>query len=128
MGLFGFLGIEFKKNQKYGIKSQSIKDKFLNLVDEDANAFNFVMKAFSLKKKTKDQQKKRFEEIEKSYKKAIIPPLRMLEITNDLFYIIKMIKHILFKHHFFNETLFWPVESIWKNIVDHDFHAPRPQK
>ena len=50
------------------------------------------MKAFSLKKKTKEQQKKRFEEIEEAYKKAIIPPLRMLELSNDLFYIIKTIQ------------------------------------
>ena len=81
-----------KKNQKYGSEVQAIKDQFVKLVDLDAKAFDFVMKAFSLKKKTKDQQKKRIEKIEDAYKKATIPPLRMLEKTNDLFYIIKMIQ------------------------------------
>ena len=81
-----------KKNQKYGFKAQAIKNQFLKLVDLDAKAFDFVMKAFSLKKKTKDQQKKRIKKIEDAYKKATIPPLSMLEKTNDLFYIIKMIQ------------------------------------
>ena len=81
-----------KKNQKYGSEAQAIKDQFVKLVDLDAKAFDFVMKAFSLKKKTKDQQKKRIEKIEDAYKKATIPPLSMLEKTNDLFFIIKMIQ------------------------------------
>ena len=86
------LSMQNKRIQKYGVSAQSIKDEFLKLVDSDAESFNFVMKAFSLKKKTKEQQKKRFAEIEKAYKEATIPPLKMLEKTNDLFYIIKMIQ------------------------------------
>ena len=86
------LSMPSRSIEKYSTKIQSIKDDFLNLVDEDAEAFEFVMKAFLLKKKTLEEQKKRQKEIEDSYKKAISPPLKMLQLSNDLFYAIKMIQ------------------------------------
>ena len=90
--LYANLSASKRNVQKYSANAQFIKDKLLDLVDKDAKAFDFVMKAFSLKKKTKDQQKKRSKEIEKAYKKAIQPPLEILEFSNNLFYMIKMIQ------------------------------------
>lgn len=52
-----------------------IKKKLLNLVDEDANAYNDVVTAFKLPKKTDNEKKIRDEAIQKSLKNAATVPL-----------------------------------------------------
>lgn len=49
--------------------------RLLDLVDEDTNAFNDVIKAFRMPKETEEQKGKRSQAIQKGYKKAIETPL-----------------------------------------------------
>ena len=82
---------KFKGSQKYGMKAQSIKDKYTSLIEEDAKAFDVVMDAFKMRKKTDLEKKQRLKAIQSAYMEAIIPPLKMLEMTSDILKIIKNI-------------------------------------
>jgi glutamate formiminotransferase/formiminotetrahydrofolate cyclodeaminase len=66
-------------------KGQVIKDELLHLVDEDTNAFNKIMTAFSLPKKTAEEQKARGEAIEEATKYAIEVPYRTLCKSFEVF-------------------------------------------
>ena len=63
----------------------------MNLVNDDSAAFDIVMEAFRLSKKSKREEKIRFEKIEKAYKNAVSPPLEMLKISNKLLLNIKSV-------------------------------------
>ena len=89
---------DFKGSYKYGTEAQSIKDKYIFLIEEDARAFDLVMSAFRMKKKSKSDQKERNKAIQNAYKNAISPPLQMLEITSDILKIIKSIANSINKN------------------------------
>jgi len=57
---------------------QILKQEFLELCDEDAEAFNGLMRAFRMKKKTEEQQKKRDEMIQIQTKRATEVPLNVM--------------------------------------------------
>lgn len=61
------------------VQAQKLKDDLLHAVDLDTQAFNEVMSAMKMKKKTDDQIKLRNVAIEKSSKKATQVPLSVLE-------------------------------------------------
>jgi len=81
----------FKGSGDYGSKAQSIKDRYISLIEEDSRAFDFVMNALRMKKKTTADQQERSKTIQSAYKNAIKPPLKMLEITSEVLNIIKSI-------------------------------------
>jgi len=56
-------------------QSEKLRKRLEELIDEDTNAFNDVMKAFKMPKETEDQKKKRSEAIQKGYKTAAQVPL-----------------------------------------------------
>ena len=60
-------------------KGQYFKDKLLSLVDEDTLAFNKIMDAFGLPKKTEEEKKMRKEAIEKASKQAMEIPFKVME-------------------------------------------------
>ncbi len=60
-------------------KAQQLKDSFLALVDEDTNAFNLLMDAFSLPKKTEEEKRIRAEKIEEATKVAIEVPKKTMK-------------------------------------------------
>ncbi len=60
-------------------KGQYYKDKLLRLVDEDTLAFNKIMDAFGLPKKTEEEKKIRKEAIEKASKQAMEIPFKVME-------------------------------------------------
>jgi len=60
-------------------KGQYFKDKLLHLVDEDTRAFNKIMDAFGLPKKTEEEKKMRKEAIEKASKQAMEIPFKVME-------------------------------------------------
>ncbi len=69
-------------------ESDRLRVELLDLVDEDASAFDQVMAAFRLPKETPAEQSARAEEIQKSYEAAVEPPmsvclrsLRILELA-----------------------------------------------
>ncbi|MGA1819436.1 MAG: glutamate formimidoyltransferase [Thermoplasmatota archaeon] len=58
----------------------SLRARLLELVDEDANAFNDVMAAFKLPKDTDEEKAERSNAIQTGYKKAIATPLETAEV------------------------------------------------
>jgi len=56
-------------------KSEQLRKKLTKLIDEDAEAFNGVMKAFRMPKDTETQKEKRRKMIQEGYKTAAIIPL-----------------------------------------------------
>lgn len=70
-------------------KGQQIKDELLFLVDEDTRAFNKIMDAFGLPKKTHDEIAARKHAIEEASKYAIQVPFRVMEKSNSAFGILK---------------------------------------
>ncbi|MDR0790128.1 MAG: glutamate formimidoyltransferase [Bacteroidales bacterium] len=73
---------EFSKVAEAG---QVVKDELLLLVDEDTNAFNRIMDAFSLPKKTENDKAKRTSAIEEATKYAIEVPYRTLCKSFEVF-------------------------------------------
>ncbi|GAB4378075.1 MAG: hypothetical protein Kow0075_07550 [Salibacteraceae bacterium] len=59
-------------------KGQKLKEKLMNLVDEDTNSFNAIMEAFALPKKTEEEKQRRAEAIEEATKNATIVPLEVM--------------------------------------------------
>jgi len=70
-------------------KGQAIKDELLYLVDEDTNAFNRIMDAFALPKKTDEEKADRVEAIENATKYAIEVPYRTLCKSFEVFEICR---------------------------------------
>lgn len=60
-------------------KGQKLKDELIFLVDEDTRAFNKIMDAFGMPKKTDEEKKMRKEAIESASKYAIEVPFRVME-------------------------------------------------
>jgi glutamate formiminotransferase/formiminotetrahydrofolate cyclodeaminase len=62
-----------------GVQAQALKDWFVDAVDRDTEAFNEVLAARRLPKKTEDEQRVRDEAIEKANQAATRVPLTVLE-------------------------------------------------
>ncbi len=74
-------------------KGQALKDELLYLVDEDTRSFNLIMEAFSLPRKTEEDQKARHDAIQDATKYAIEIPYRTLKASFEVFELcIAMIK------------------------------------
>ncbi|MBE0460037.1 MAG: glutamate formimidoyltransferase [Candidatus Aminicenantes bacterium] len=65
--------------KKLAVEAQYLKDEFLKYVDLDTSAFNRVMEAFRLPKKTDEQKKEREEAIEFATKEATLVPYDVME-------------------------------------------------
>ncbi|RKZ30053.1 glutamate formimidoyltransferase [bacterium] len=75
-------------------KAQSIKDKLIIAVDEDANAFNEYMEALRLPKRTEEEIKARNEAIQNGLKKAVRVPLRTAELSLEAMRLAREIAEI----------------------------------
>jgi len=62
---------------------QGIKDNLLRAIDQDTQAFNQVMDAFRLNRKTKEQKAKRIAAIEDATKEASLIPFEVMEKCVD---------------------------------------------
>ncbi len=65
-------------------QAQELKDTLLKIIDEDTQAFNKVMSAFALPKKTDEEKKARELAIEKANQEATLVPLKVMELTEKL--------------------------------------------
>ena len=63
-----------------GTRAQKLKDRLAYLVDEDTRAFNNVMSAFRMKKKTDVEKRARKEAIESATKKATQVPFQVADL------------------------------------------------
>jgi glutamate formiminotransferase / formiminotetrahydrofolate cyclodeaminase len=69
-------------------KGKSIQNSLLQMVDEDTNAFNMLMEAYSLPKKSEEEKKLRETAILDATKNAITVPLRVMETACSGFELI----------------------------------------
>ena len=70
-------------------KGQKYKDELLRLVDEDTKAFNKIMEAYRLPKKTEQEKLERKKAIEEATKYAISVPLRVMQLAYEAMEVIK---------------------------------------
>ncbi len=75
-------------------KGQVLKDTLLSLVDEDTNAFNKIMEAFSLPKGSEEEKKIRKNAINEATKYAIQIPLQVMQTAYASFEVIKAMAEI----------------------------------
>ncbi|MCK4585159.1 glutamate formimidoyltransferase [candidate division WOR-3 bacterium] len=68
-----------RRMKNLALQAQVLKDEFIDLIEKDAEAFNNVMSAMRLKKKTEEEKKKRGEAIEEATKKATLVPLEIMK-------------------------------------------------
>ena len=71
-----------------GIHAQKLKKELLILIDQDSEAFNRIMSAFKLSKKTEDDRRYRGEKIIEATKDAINTPLLIMEKSSKLLDIV----------------------------------------
>ena len=69
----------WKKFSDWAEKGKAIQNDLLLLVDEDTRAFNKIMEALSLLKKSEEEQKLRENAIQEATKNAILIPLKVME-------------------------------------------------
>ena len=79
---------------KIATTAQVLKDEFLRAVDLDTLAFNKVMDAMKMAKKTDEQKKERDKAIEEASKEATLVPLGVLEKSIEA---LKLAKEIALK-------------------------------
>ncbi len=84
----------WKEFSAWAEKGQKIKDELLYLVDEDTNAFNKIMEAFSLPKSSEQEVKTRSEAIQNATKYATEVPLKTMILAYSSFPIIKAMAEI----------------------------------
>jgi glutamate formiminotransferase/formiminotetrahydrofolate cyclodeaminase len=68
-----------KDVKKIAMNAQSLKDEFLRAVDLDTMAFNKLMDAYRLPKKTEQQKQESAQAVEEAVKEATLVPLGVLE-------------------------------------------------
>ena len=69
-------------------KGKAIQNSLLHLVDEDTKAFNNIMEAFSLPKKSEEEKKMRDNAVQETTKNATLVPLKVMEIAYSGFDLI----------------------------------------
>lgn len=79
----------WKEFSNHAERGQQLKDALLKLVDEDTRAFNKIMDAFSLSKGNDAEKNVRKEAIQAATKNAIEVPLRVMDLSNQAFEVIK---------------------------------------
>lgn len=79
----------WKEFSDWASKGQKLKDELLALVDEDTNAFNKIMNAFSLPKSNDEEKKIRSAAIQDATKYATEIPFRTMQKSFESFELIK---------------------------------------
>jgi len=72
---------KWEEMKKLAIDSQDLKARFLEGINKDTEAFNQVMEAFALPKKTEEDKKNKELAIQETTKKATIVPLNILRYS-----------------------------------------------
>lgn len=75
-------------------KGQQLKDTLLELVDEDTRSFNGIIKAIRLPKSSKEEKAARAKAIQEATKYATEVPLRVMEVTDSTFELLKKMAQI----------------------------------
>ncbi len=78
----------------WAVKGQAIKDELLELVDEDTNAFNKIMAAFGLPKKTDEEKAARSAAIQEATKYATEVPFHTMKAAFKAFEVVRAMAEI----------------------------------
>jgi len=78
----------WKEFSDWAEKGKVIQNSLLQLVDEDTQAFNKIMEAFSLPKKSEEEKKLREIAVQETTKNAILVPLRVMETAFSAFELV----------------------------------------
>ncbi len=70
-------------------KGKEYQEELLRLIDEDTNAFNKLMYAFSLPKKTDEEAALRLQAIQSATKNAIMVPFKIMETAMKAMHVVK---------------------------------------
>jgi len=73
----------------WAIKGQQLKDELLGLVDEDTKSFNKIIEAIRLPKTNSEEKTRRATAIQDATKYATEVPLKVMEVTDATFNILK---------------------------------------
>ena len=79
---------KWKEFSDWAERGKAIQNTLLHLVDEDTTAFNRIMEAFSLPKKSEEEIKLRDTAIQEATKNAILVPLKVMETAYSGFELI----------------------------------------
>ncbi len=74
---------KFEEMEAISIEGQHLKEEFLADVDRDTDAFNRVMEAMRMKKKTDEEKAARDDAVEESTKEATMVPMEVLRRTRE---------------------------------------------
>ena len=80
---------EWERYSDIAVKGQALKDELLHFVDEDTNAFNKIMDAFALPKKTDDEKAARSAAIQEATKFATEVPFKTMQKSFEAFEIVR---------------------------------------
>ncbi|MBI4930455.1 MAG: glutamate formimidoyltransferase [Bacteroidetes bacterium] len=80
---------QWEEFSKWAEKGQKVKDELLKLVDEDTNAFNKIMSAFSLPRASAEEKKAREKEIQSATKYATEVPFSVMKLCYESMEIIE---------------------------------------
>ncbi len=69
-------------------RADALKDRFLSLMDEDAEAFAPLAQAYRLPKGTAEEQAERGRIMERALRSAVEPPLKIMESCGDALQLI----------------------------------------
>ena len=79
---------------KWAVKGQAIKEELLHLVDEDTNAFNLIMNAFGLPKKTEEEKSARTQAIQDATRYATEVPFKTMKKAFEAFEVVRAMVEI----------------------------------
>jgi glutamate formiminotransferase / formiminotetrahydrofolate cyclodeaminase len=79
----------WKEFSDWAEKGKAIQNRLLLLVDEDTAAFNGIMKAFDLPKKSEEEKMKRNSAIQEATKNATLVPFKVMETAFSAFVLIR---------------------------------------
>jgi glutamate formiminotransferase/formiminotetrahydrofolate cyclodeaminase len=79
----------WKEFSDWAEKGKEIQNTLLQLVDEDTKAFNQIILAFGLSKKSEEEKKSRDAAVQEATKNAILVPLKVMETAFSAFDLIK---------------------------------------
>jgi len=79
----------WKEFSRWAERGKTIQNKLLVLVDEDTNAYNKILEAFSLPKSSDEEKKVRSETIQIATRNAIMVPFRVMETAFEGFEVIR---------------------------------------
>lgn len=79
----------WKEFSGWAVRGKEIQNRLLELVDEDTEAFNRIMDAFGLPKKTEEEKQLRKKAVQEATKDAIMIPLKVMETASSGFPLIR---------------------------------------